>query len=80
MPIPPDLEDAIYGSAKTTCVRYAWPWQYSQHSLDAMWKYAQNFPGGAGHICDLAKAVLEAPANTSNFTEAPWEHNTYIAG
>jgi outer membrane protein assembly factor BamB len=82
MPLPPEVQIDLKNHPKTTWPGDGWSWNYPQHNIYAMWKYAQIFPADVGRIYDLAKSVLKVPSGVSDqyFAERPFEHNAYIAG
>ena len=61
-------------------------WNYPQHNLYALWKYAANIPESARpttrQIYDLAKSKVKVPATSDSYfmTNAPYDINSQIAG
>lgn len=84
MLLPPEVQADLVNHPKTTWPGYGWSWQYPQHNIYAMWKYAQIFPADAVRVYTLAKNVLQAPvpssASNDFFAQRPFELNAYIAG
>jgi outer membrane protein assembly factor BamB len=82
VPLPPEVEASLSAFPKQLVVR-GWSWNYPQHNIYAMWKYATNFPTSAGQVYDLAKGKIESVPSTATreyFLQYPYELNGWIAG
>jgi hypothetical protein len=83
MPLPPEVESSMANFPKREYIP-RWSWQYPQHNIYSMWKYAQIFPSDSLTIYIQAKFKIQAPvpdiATSEHFIERPYELNAYIAG
>jgi outer membrane biosynthesis protein TonB len=87
MPLPPEVAESIKEQQANIHLGYSWrwPWNYPQHNLYAMWKFAETFysndPAKLEDIYNNAKEVLDTDApDEDTLHEKPWVHNAYIAG
>ncbi|MCC6165920.1 MAG: PQQ-binding-like beta-propeller repeat protein [Caldilineaceae bacterium] len=85
MPLPPEVALDIQQHQPDLWPGVGWPWDYPQHNVYAMWKYAELFYANDSAtlqaIYALAKSRLQQPApDLETLVQKPWVHNGYIAG
>ncbi|MCX8178434.1 MAG: PQQ-binding-like beta-propeller repeat protein, partial [Candidatus Aenigmarchaeota archaeon] len=85
IPLPPEIENDFMNIRKSTSIS-GHSWQYPQHSIYAMWKYAQNVPEGErpsiSEIYSVARSKVQVPATSDSVVmrRKPFEINSWIAG
>ncbi|NJN54723.1 MAG: hypothetical protein HC804_08200 [Anaerolineae bacterium] len=75
MDLPPEVVADIAGGNYPPSVNpaAAFIWQYPQHNIYGMWKYAQNVPGvNAQTVYALAKEALTVPVPNPPISESEW--------